>query len=72
MDLPSWQTVLAALETVIPKFLFKQFHEEINQEQCGKLVARVLEHCGLTCVPAATAPRGKHLCLKIRGLLWRD
>jgi len=69
----SWPKILARLPEVIRHFFIKLWHEVPRDSQVEELVELVLQHCGLSSLPATPPDQGRFPpVLKIRGLLHRD
>jgi len=72
LDKQQFQKVLQYLDGSLKYFLLKQWHEVPTDEQIEKLVALILNYCGLDKMPEKDVRLNHPPPLKIRGLLWRS
>lgn len=72
-SLPTFPAYLVRMREMISKFLFKQWHEVLNDEQLDIILDEIKNYLGLSEYPTSSdISIGKSASLKIRGLLWRD
>lgn len=70
---PSYLTLMAHLDKALKNFIFKQWHEIIDDDKLQILTKEILQKFGFNEKPEKVDDlERKHIYLKIRGLLWRD
>jgi len=63
---------LSHMSLVLSNFLWKQWHEKLEESQIQILLNAIKTYLHLEKFPTDAPTPGKYATLKIRGLTWRD